>query len=181
MKYVTMAPGELRMRVPMTRPTSMTSTLPRVNRPRSATSWFHTGGWSPSWVPSTLPAAPTANATRVEATPMRVAATVLATITRPRCGMRVNVVSAVRWLHSEVTDRTATMGRMTDVGTLMAVVNVAWVSSAGDAHRTMAPVVSTDAMTTLSRSHNPARVSTDLRSSTATMRASGMPGGAKVG
>jgi hypothetical protein len=35
----------------------------------------------------------------------------------------VNVASPERWLHSEVTDRTAMMGRMMVIGTPMAKVN----------------------------------------------------------
>ena len=44
------------------------------------------------------------------------AASALAAITRPRCGTSVNVVSPLRWLHSLVTDRIATIGRMTVIG-----------------------------------------------------------------
>ena len=36
----------------------------------------------------------------------------LAVITRPRCGTSVNVVSPLRWLHSLVTERIATIGRI---------------------------------------------------------------------
>ena len=42
---------------------------------------------------------------------------------RLRCGIMVNVVSPVRWLHSLVTDRTATNGRITVMGKPMAVAN----------------------------------------------------------
>ena len=44
----------------------------------------------------------------------------LAAITRPRCGTSVNVVSPLRWLHSLVTDRTATIGSRIVIGTPMA-------------------------------------------------------------
>ncbi len=42
---------------------------------------------------------------------------------RLRCGTSVKVVRPLRWLHSAVTDRTAMMGRMTDIGMPMASVN----------------------------------------------------------
>jgi hypothetical protein len=70
-----------------------------------------------------LPSAPTANATAVAGMVTRTAATALASTTRPRCGTRVNVANPERWLHSEVTDRTAMMGRMMVIGTPMARVN----------------------------------------------------------
>ena len=47
----------------------------------------------------------------------------LASSTRPRCGTRVKVASPDRWVHSEVTDSTAMMGRMIVIGTPMARVN----------------------------------------------------------
>ena len=36
----------------------------------------------------------------------------------------MKVVSPLRWLHSAVTDRIAMIGRISDIGTLMAEVNV---------------------------------------------------------
>ena len=66
--------------------------------------------------PTMLPTAPTARASRIEATPMPTAQSALARITRPRCGTSVNVVRPLRWLHSLVTDSTATMGRITVIG-----------------------------------------------------------------
>ena len=48
----------------------------------------------------------------------------LAAMTRPRCGIRVNVVSPLRWLHSLVTDRIAISGRMTAMGKRMAEAKV---------------------------------------------------------
>jgi hypothetical protein len=53
----------------------------------------------------------------------RTAATAFADRTRPRCGTRVKVASPDRWLHSEVTESTAMMGRRTVIGTPMARVN----------------------------------------------------------
>ena len=60
------------------------------------------------------------HATSIETTPTPTATMALARITRPRCGTSVNVVSPLRWLHSLVTDRIATIGSMIDIGTPMA-------------------------------------------------------------
>ena len=49
----------------------------------------------------------------------------LATMTWPRCGTRVKVVRPVRWLHSLVTDRIATIGSSTAIGKPIAAPNVA--------------------------------------------------------
>ena len=65
-----------------------------------------------------------ANASSIEATPTATAATALATITRPRCGTSVNVVSPLRWLHSLVTDRIAIIGRITAIGKPIAAAKV---------------------------------------------------------
>ena len=67
-------------------------------------------------VPTTLPMAPTANARAIETTATTSAAAALAARTRPRCGTSVKVDSPVRWLHSEVTERIATIGRITTIG-----------------------------------------------------------------
>ena len=40
-----------------------------------------------------------------------------AAITRPRCGTSVKVPRPLRWLHSLVTERIATTGRMIVIGT----------------------------------------------------------------
>ena len=48
----------------------------------------------------------------------------LAVMIRLRCGISVNVVSPVRWLHSLVTARIAISGRMTTTGKRMAVAKV---------------------------------------------------------
>ena len=47
---------------------------------------------------------------------MPIAPTAFAAITRPRLGTRVKVVSPLRWLHSLVTERIATMGSTTAIG-----------------------------------------------------------------
>jgi hypothetical protein len=41
---------------------------------------------------------------------------------RRRCGTRVNVVRPVRWLHSLVTDRIAMIGRITAIGSRIALM-----------------------------------------------------------
>ena len=76
-------------------------------------------------VPTTLPSAPMPSASehRDDADDHR-ARSALAPITRPRCGTRVNVVSPLRWLHSLVTDRIATIGRMTAIGKPIAAAKV---------------------------------------------------------
>ena len=75
-------------------------------------------------VPTTLPNAPIANASGMETTPTSTDDSALALITRPRCGTSVNVVRPLRWLHSPVTDRIATIGRITVIGKPMAAENV---------------------------------------------------------
>ena len=110
----------------------------------------------------------------METTATDTATTALASTTRPRWGTRVNVVRPVRWLHSPVTDRIAISGRITARGKPIASVNVLNVSCAGAAKRTTPTVASTDAMPMPATSQNPVRVSKDLRSSTATIRDSGI-------
>ena len=56
------------------------------------------------------------SATNIDTTPMTRAPIALAAITRPRLGTRVNVVSPLRWLHSLVTERIATIGSTTAIG-----------------------------------------------------------------
>ncbi len=62
-------------------------------------------------------------ASSIEATPTARVTASLAVITRPRCGTRVNDVSPVRWLHSLVTESTATIGRTTAIGKPIAAAN----------------------------------------------------------
>ena len=75
-------------------------------------------------VPTTLPTAPTANASAVATGATRTTARALDIITLERCGTSVKVVSPVRWLHSAVTESTAIMGRITDSGKPVAKVKV---------------------------------------------------------
>ena len=86
----------------------------------------------------------------------------------------MKVVSPLRWLHSLVTDRTATIGRMMAIGNPIAVANVEYVSSESGAHSSTAPVASRAAMPMLAISQKPARVSKHLRSSTEKSRVNGM-------
>ena len=72
-----------------------------------------------------MPTAPTASAIPIETTPTTTAAAAFAEITRWRCGTRVNVVSPLRWLHSLVTERIATIGSTIAIGNPMAVAKVA--------------------------------------------------------
>ena len=71
-------------------------------------------------VPTMLPIAPTPRASAIEARPTSTVTAILARITRPRCGTRVNVVRPARWLHSPVTDRIASTGSRIVIGTPMA-------------------------------------------------------------
>ena len=70
---------------------------------------------------------------------MTSALTSLAAITRLRLGTSVNVVSAVRWLHSLVTARIAIIGRTTAIGLPTAAANASNVSSS----RSLSRIVST--------------------------------------
>ena len=74
-------------------------------------------------LPSRLPSAPMPSATAMQTRPMRTETTPWSAITRPRCGTRVNVVSPLRWLHSLVTDRIATIGSSTAIGMPTAAPN----------------------------------------------------------
>jgi hypothetical protein len=88
----------------------------------------HTDGAPVTAAPSRLPTAPTTNVSTIAAIAMTTAERALATTMRDRCGTRVNVVSPVRWLHSLVTARIATSGRITTTGKRIAVAKVEKVS-----------------------------------------------------
>ncbi len=120
--------------------------------------------------PTRLPSAPTPRATNIDTTPTRTAAIPLAAIVRPRRGIIVYVVRPVRWVYSPVTDRIAIIGRITDIGTPMAVAKSSKSMSASGAKRIAAPVATTDRMAMLISIQKPARVSNILRSSTPTIR-----------
>src|SRR3954452_4625532 len=79
--------------------------------------------------PATLPRAPTAKATAMEARPTRRVAIALAPTTRPRLGTSVNVVSPLRWFHSPVTARIAMIGKITDIGNPLALTKFWYVTS----------------------------------------------------
>jgi hypothetical protein len=61
-----------------------------------------------------------ASATPIETAPSAIETTIFDRITRPRCGIRVKVVSPLRWLYSLVTDRIAITGSSSVIGTPMA-------------------------------------------------------------
>ncbi len=106
------------------KPTSMPRTLASSMVSRLAVVRSHTGSTPATAAPATLPTAPIAKATGVATRAMAREATSLPAITRERCGTRVKVVRPLRWLHSAVTDRIAMIGRISDIGTLIAAVKV---------------------------------------------------------
>jgi hypothetical protein len=71
-----------------------------------------------------LPRAPIAKVSAIAAIAMTTDEIALAVMIRPRCGISVNVVRPVRWLHSLVTARIATSGRIITTGKRMAVAKV---------------------------------------------------------
>ena len=121
-------------------------------------------------VPSRLPTAPTAKATTIETTPTTKVAEALAPITRPRLGTSVNVVRPLRWLHSLVTPRIATIGRITDIGRPIAAAKLSKVTALSGAKMRTAPVAMTERTPMLTSIQKPERVSNILRSSILTSR-----------
>src|SRR5680860_375665 len=95
--------------------------MPMVSRLEAVR--FQTGSTPAINVPMTLPRAPTPKAMGTETTAVVMQAIALAARTRPRPGTRVNVVSALRWLHSSVTDKIAMIGRTIVVGMPIADAN----------------------------------------------------------
>lgn len=87
-------------------------------------SWSQTVSLPETQDASTLPAAPTMKARAVAGNATDTSAMALRSMMRPRCGTMVKVVSPLRWLHSAVTASAAMIGRMTDIGNAMVVVNV---------------------------------------------------------
>ena len=124
-----------------------------------------------------LPTAPTPSAITIETAPMTSTLTSLAVITRLRLGTSVNVVSAVRWLHSLVTARTPMIGRMMDIGLPTAAANESNVSPSRSLSRTVSTVAMPEVMTMLAISQKPDRVSNILRSSTPRIRPNGIGSG----
>ncbi len=84
------------------------------------------------------------------------------------------MVRPLRWVHSLVTERIATIGRITAIGNPIAAEKASWVSSSFGANRIVAVVASTAAMPMLAISQKPDRVSNILRSSTPTSRVIGI-------
>ena len=104
--------------------------------------------------------------TRLSATP----AAILAPITRIRCGTSVNVISAVRCDHSELTSRIPTIGSRMLAGVIAsAKKSRKTISSVGAKMQTSTTTASVSTAT-ISWSQKPARVSTILRSSTPVRR-----------
>ncbi len=87
----------------------------------------------------------------------------------------MNVVSPLRWLHSLVTDKIATIGSSTVIGTPIAAPKESYVIELSEANRITAPVARVAAIAMLAISQKPDRVSNILRSSTPTIRPIGMP------
>ena len=108
------------MSTPSMKPVSRPRTLPSTMQRQSVNGMSQTTGVPVIAVPTRLPTAPIAKASSIETMPTVTDEIALARITRLRCGTRVNVVSPLRWLHSLVTDRIATIGRMTAIGKPMA-------------------------------------------------------------
>src|SRR5215208_8382608 len=97
-------------------------------------------------------------------------ATTFAPRTRERTGTSANVISPVRWVHSEVTSRMPRTGNRTAAGCSPASTtdwNV-WSAASPTSKRTTTTTTVSATMATCSQ--KPARVSTILRSSTATRR-----------
>ena len=86
------------------------------------------------------------------------------------------MVSPLRWLHSLVTSRIATIGRITDIGNPIAAAKLSKVRSLAGAQMMTAPVARTAVIAMLAISQNPERVSNILRNSTLTIRLSGIGG-----
>src|SRR5688500_11281460 len=123
-KNATIAPAELRINVPHARP--IASVRPRESRTygTATRSWSQTVALPEIHDATRLPPAPTENASAVAGTATETRAMALPSMMRPRCGTMVNVVSPLRWLHSAVTARAAMIGRITDIGNAIVVVNV---------------------------------------------------------
>ena len=97
-------------------PTTRTNVFASTTCASSSGFWSQTAGVPAMAEPATLPTTPTANASTIDPTATPRATRPLARMTRPRWGTSVKVVSPLRWLHSLVTDRIATIGRTTAIG-----------------------------------------------------------------
>src|ERR671933_699415 len=167
-KWRTMAGAEASRIAPSATP----RTIPAV---RLTADWPISGTTSDQ-VPSTpgdetsTPATTTATEIASIATASRRLAMSLAPRTRERTGTSANVISPVRWDHSEVTSRMPSTGSRTADGWSLASRtdwNV-WLALSPTTRRTTTTTTVSATMATWSQ--KPARVSTILRSSTATRR-----------
>jgi hypothetical protein len=86
----------------------------------------------------------------------------------------VKVVRPLRCVHSLVTERMASIGRMMATGTPTAAPKLSKVRALSSANRITATVAITEVMAMLMSIQNPDRVSNILRSSTPMIRLSGI-------
>jgi hypothetical protein len=105
-------------------PINMPRTLPSRKYTPTVTVTSHTRAVPVIAVPARLPTAPMAKASNTDTTPTVTEAIALVVMTRFRCGINMNVVSPLRWVHSLVTARIAIIGRMTATGNLIAETKV---------------------------------------------------------
>ena len=108
----------------------------------------------------------TTNAIAVAISPSTTPAASLALITRIRLGTSVNVISAVRCVHSEVTSRMPTIGSSRLAGNTARANMSRKISSSVSPKMQNSVTTSSVSPATISCSQKPARVSTILRSST---------------
>jgi hypothetical protein len=106
-------------------------------------------------------------------TAISTAAASFAVSTRPRSGTSVNVVSAVRWDHSLVTERMPSTGSRTADGNWANVKKSRNFCSSFGAASSKITAVAAAASPMMISNHSPARVSVSLRSSTTVRRCSG--------
>ena len=99
-----------------------------------------------------------------------------------RFGDSVNVVNAVRWLHSEVIAKTPTAGS-SSVTALRTSPNSSWLSAPPHVRSDAQVAIADASSSTVAIISRPARVSTVLRSSTSNRRPShcGLTGVVEIG
>ncbi|MDT4868730.1 hypothetical protein FQZ97_1037120 [compost metagenome] len=98
---------------------------------------------------SRFPSAPTPSAMIIETRPMASVLISLAPSTRLRWGTSVNVVSAVRWLHSLVTASTPMIGSTIDMGEPIAAAKSSKSRVSRSPRITVRAVAMTEVMTML--------------------------------
>ncbi len=119
---------------------------------------------------TSTPAATTATATTSIATVRTTLAMSFAVRTRERTGTSTNVIRPVRCVHSDVTSRMPTIGSRAAAGCspTLRIETKVWSAASPTAARTATAITVIATIATCSQ--KPARVSTILRSSTATRR-----------